>query len=149
VASRGGTTLVLPLLTRTGLLPGWRSLAQSEHWTNSRPTRSFSSLPLPRGEGPSIPGSLFTQCVSMNFARYLLLSPLRMYRKDTAGCARFQAGHGAPQPGDMRIVLMEPDDEQICSVRAKKREDAIDFSGLDHMTGDLDGMPATLGDCGG
>jgi hypothetical protein len=45
-------------------------------------------------------------------------------------------------------MLPETDDEEICSVRAKKRNDTINFLGFHQMTRYLNAMPAPLGDGG-
>jgi hypothetical protein len=45
-------------------------------------------------------------------------------------------------------MLPEPDDEKICSVRAKKGNDAINFLGFDQMARYLNRVPAPLGDGG-
>jgi hypothetical protein len=43
-------------------------------------------------------------------------------------------------------MLPESDDEKICSVRAKKGNDAINFLGFDQMACHLNGVSASLGD---
>jgi len=45
----------------------------------------------------------------------------------------------------MRAVLPEAYDEEICSARAKKRNDAINLFGFNKMAGYLNGMPPPVG----
>ena len=70
---------------------------------------------------------------------------LRMNGQYAARRLLFQAGNGAPESGKMRTMLPETNNEEICPVRVKKGNEAINFSGLDQVACYVDGVSAALG----
>src|SRR5215469_3121583 len=66
--------------------------------------------------------------------------------QNAAWCPLLQAGYSAPEPCNMRAMLPESDDKQICSGRAKKRNDPVNFFGFDQMASYLNGVSAPFSD---